>query len=124
MGTRRKDRILIGSAIRRMVSWIPIKGFFYEIPGMVGLYRVAATMCFFAAGVSLILTNEVVGYTRSKNGTDVIRLLRKPGMIRLLAAIASSEIGFTSIAFIHAILIINELQGAPFLVGSQTPCPR
>jgi hypothetical protein len=107
-----------------MVSWIPIKGFFYEIPGMVGLYRVAATMCFFAAGVSLILTNEVVGYTRSKNGTDVIRLLRKPGMIRLLAAIASREIGFTSIAFIHAILIINELQGAPFLVGSQTPCPR
>ncbi|MGY5852787.1 MAG: MFS transporter [Candidatus Thorarchaeota archaeon] len=92
-------------------------GFFYDSIGMFNLYRIAAIVCIGATGVCALLVKDRPPGVNNKKSAGFGEVLRRPGMARLTTAAGLSSLGMNAIAFMMAIMIVDELHGAPFLVG-------
>ncbi|TFG31070.1 MFS transporter [Candidatus Thorarchaeota archaeon] len=93
-------------------------GVLYDYIGMRILFIVAAALSLGAIASSAILIkdipfNEVVDSGASR----LIDILKKPGMSRLTAAVALSQIGMNAIGAFLAIMIVDELGGNTAFVG-------
>ncbi|MHA1862433.1 MAG: MFS transporter [Candidatus Thorarchaeota archaeon] len=93
-------------------------GLFYDIIGMRFLFVVAAVLSLGATASSAILIKDIpfndVVDSKKRRITDI---LKQPGMSRLTAAVALSQIGLNSIAAFLAIMIVDELGGTTAFVG-------
>ncbi|MGY5874767.1 MAG: MFS transporter [Candidatus Thorarchaeota archaeon] len=92
-------------------------GFFYDSIGMFNLYRIAAIVCIGATGICAFLVKDRPPEANTKKSAGFGEVLRRPGMVRLTTAAGLSSLGMNAIAFMMAIMIVDELHGAPFLVG-------
>ncbi|MHA2380439.1 MAG: MFS transporter [Candidatus Thorarchaeota archaeon] len=93
-------------------------GILYDILGMFTLYRIAAIVCITATGLAAAFVREVP--IEDETITERVgfqALLRRPGMSRLTLLVALSQIGMNAIAFMFAIIIVDELGGLPVYVG-------
>ncbi|MHA1388283.1 MAG: MFS transporter [Candidatus Thorarchaeota archaeon] len=93
-------------------------GLLYDLVGMRYLFVVAAALSLGAtvsAGILIkdIPFNDVAEKTKSR----LVDILKKPGMSRLTAAVAFSQIGMNTIGSFLAIMIVNELGGVTAFVG-------
>ncbi|TFH09728.1 MAG: MFS transporter [Candidatus Thorarchaeota archaeon] len=93
-------------------------GVLYDIVGMRFLFIAAAILSLAATASSAILIkdipfNEVIDSGKRR----LIDILRKPGMSRLTAAVALSQIGMNAIGAFLAIMIVDELGGNTSFVG-------
>ncbi len=93
-------------------------GWFYETLTMFTLYRIAALLCLIAALFCALFVRDIPFETEPDfDSTTMRELIRRPGMLRLAGAVASSQLGMNAIAFLMAIMIIDELHGPPLYVG-------
>lgn len=93
-------------------------GFLYEIIGMVALYRIAASLCIIATLFNAIYVSEVPIAKENETVKGSFKtLLRKPGMIRVFLAYLMAMIGMHSVAFLFAIILVDELGGLHLYVG-------
>lgn len=93
-------------------------GWFYQSLTMFMLYRVASALCFIAAIFCAVFVREVsFEIHENSKRTTLQELMRKPGVLQLVGSITCSQIGMNAIAFLMAIMIIDELHGLPVYVG-------
>jgi MFS family permease len=93
-------------------------GILYDIIGMFTLYRIAAIVCITATGLAAAFVRELpIEEDATQERIGFRTLLRKPGMSRLTLLVALSQIGMNAIAFMFAIIIVDELGGLPVFVG-------
>lgn len=93
-------------------------GLLYDVIGMFTLYRIAAIVCIIATGLAAAFVHDLpIEDTPSVERIGFRTLLRKPGMSRLTLIVALNQIGMNAIAFMFAIIIVDELGGLPVFVG-------
>ncbi len=93
-------------------------GWFYQSLTMFVLYRIAAILCLTAAIFCILFVKEIpFDIDEESEATTFGELIRRPGMLKLTGAVASSQLGINAIAFLMAIMIIDELNGLPIYVG-------
>jgi MFS family permease len=85
-------------------------GAFYDIIGMRMLFIIAALLSLGAIASSATLIHDIPFNDEDKSiKRDFRDLLRKPGMSRLTAAVAFSQIGMNAISAFLSIMIVDEL---------------
>jgi MFS family permease len=95
-----------------------VSGLLYDVIGMYALYRISALLCVLATGVCVLYVQDMrVKPVEKTARIGLRRVLRQPGMIRLVLAAACSAIGINSISYIMAIMIVDELGGLTAYVG-------
>ena len=93
-------------------------GFLYDIVGMYTLYQVSAIIGIGAFAICLVFIRDAIPKeTQAGPKVGYRELFRKPGLGRLTVAAGFSSLGINSISFLLAILIVDELHGAPSYVG-------
>ncbi len=92
-------------------------GFLYDLIGMFNLYRIAAIVCIGATGICALFVKDRPPEKHEREIAGLGEVLRRPGMARLTTAAGLSSLGMNAIAFMMAIMIVDELQGEEFLVG-------
>ncbi|MGQ4911526.1 MAG: MFS transporter [Candidatus Thorarchaeota archaeon] len=96
-----------------------MSGLLYDHIGMFTLYRIAAIMSIVAMVSCLVLIRDIPFLPRDETlaKTGFGELLRRPGMSRLTLAVTLSQIGMNSVAFLLAIILVDELAGTTTFVG-------
>ncbi len=85
-------------------------GAFYDIIGMRALFIIAATLSLGATASSAVLIHDIPFNEVDKSiKRGFGELISKPGMSRLTAAVALSQIGMNAISAFLAIMIVDEL---------------
>ncbi|MHA2135806.1 MAG: MFS transporter [Candidatus Thorarchaeota archaeon] len=93
-------------------------GFTYQPHLMPVLYRIASVVCVTAFTCCLAFIKDLPFEKKTEGSQTGFRaLMRRPGMGRLAGAMFTSQIGMNAIAFLMAIMVIDELGGAPYMVG-------
>ncbi|MHA1902658.1 MAG: MFS transporter [Candidatus Thorarchaeota archaeon] len=93
-------------------------GLLYDPIGMLTLFRIAAILCIGATAVSAFGVRDVFVEIESEEDRSTFReVFQKPGMPILTTAVSLSSIGMNAIAFVMAIMVVNELGGLEAHVG-------
>jgi MFS family permease len=93
-------------------------GLLYDIVGMRFLFIIAAALSMGATISALILIKDIpFALVTTTTKIRLMDILKKPGMSRLTAAVAFSQIGMNAIGSFLAIMIVDELGGATAFVG-------
>ncbi|MHA1964167.1 MAG: MFS transporter [Candidatus Thorarchaeota archaeon] len=93
-------------------------GLLIDIIGMRPLFVLGAVLGIGATASCILFIRDIPFETKRQEGGKSIRdLLRIPGMIRLVSAVGLSQIGMNSVAYVMAIIIVDELGGLTAYVG-------
>ena len=93
-------------------------GLTYDIIGMRPLFILGATLGIVATGSCVLFIRDIPFITKKRqDGKGFRDLMRIPGMSRLVSAVGLSQIGMNSVAFVMAIIIVDELGGLTSWVG-------
>jgi DHA1 family multidrug resistance protein-like MFS transporter len=93
-------------------------GLLIDIIGMRPLFVLGAVLGIIATASCVIYIRDIPFETKKREDDKGIReLLRIPGMSRLVAAVGLSQIGMNSVAYVMAIIIVDELGGLTAYVG-------
>ncbi|MHA1943582.1 MAG: MFS transporter [Candidatus Thorarchaeota archaeon] len=92
-------------------------GLLIDIIGMRALFVLGAVLGLVATASCIIYIRDIPFTTQKDNGKNIRSLLRKPGMTRLVSAVTLSQIGMNSVAYVFAIILVDELGGSTAFVG-------
>ncbi|UCE09256.1 MAG: MFS transporter [Candidatus Thorarchaeota archaeon] len=93
-------------------------GFTYQPHLMSTLYQIASVICVTAFACCAAFIKDLPFEKKEEESQlGFLSLIRRPGIGRLSAAMFSSQVGINALAFLMAIMIIDELGGAPYMVG-------
>lgn len=93
-------------------------GLLIDIIGMRPLFILGAVLGIVATASCVIYIRDIPFETKKKeDGKGIRELLRIPGMSRLVGAVGLSQIGMNSVAYVMAIIIVDELGGSTAFVG-------
>ncbi|MGY5865295.1 MAG: MFS transporter [Candidatus Thorarchaeota archaeon] len=93
-------------------------GLVYDIIGMRPLFLLGAGLGIIATGSCVYFIRDIPFVKEKKQSGKRLRdLLRIPGMSRLVSVVGLSQIGVNSVAYVMAIIVIEELGGLPSYVG-------
>jgi len=93
-------------------------GLLLDIIGLRPMFLFGATLGIVATASCVVFIRDVPFETRMKEYDKNLReLLRIPGMSRLIGAVGLSQIGMNSVAYVMAIILVDELGGLTAYVG-------
>ncbi|MHA2352407.1 MAG: MFS transporter [Candidatus Thorarchaeota archaeon] len=93
-------------------------GLLIDIIGMRPLFILGAVLGIGATASCVLFIRDIPFETKiQESGNSIRDLLRIPGMIRLVSAVGLSQIGMNSVAYVMAIIIVDELGGLTAYVG-------
>ncbi len=121
-GTQRRGEALGYFIVAQSAGWSVgafSSGFLYDILGMRVIYIIASTLAITAAMICAVAVRERQIQRRNdrQNGSSLTRILRRPGMVRLMLAAGLSSLGNYAVSYMLMYIVVIELMGEEYFVG-------